>query len=473
MTQARSLSSLILTLCFVTISLATTSCGKKNDASSSANAPGGSKVSAAALPTAQLKEALQAVPPNAVGVASVAFPMSLSEMSTGFGFLPFDPALAKEMQTALIEHSQDQLGINASGVRSIVAFVAGVDNPSGAAIFLPVEGTLKGEERTEDKVRYVLIQPDGSVVAAQMGKMLIVGQMDAVKAALASAKGGDSLAKTDTHFSKSARDHVTSSYFSVTADLSKMPLPEIPATNGLTLAGIQFGGDGIHLAIHGNDDTLELLASMAKAGLLMATNLAKENMNKTKDNFTEGTAGIMGYYMAKNLGTMLEPTIKGEQMTLDFPFEGGGSAPLIFVAVSGVLAAVAIPAFMKYIKKSKTAEANQFLKKLSDAARMTLADGGGLPASVGPTPPIGACCGQSDKCMPDAQLWAHPSWQALNFAMKDPHYFSYEFVNKGTSYEVKAYGDLDCDGVYSTFVLPGGPDLGYEAQTIYKENELE
>ena len=42
---------------------------------------------------------------------------------------------------------------------------------------------------------------------------------------------------------------------------------------------------------------------------------------------------------------------------------------MIVVAIIGILAAVAIPAFMKYIKKSKTAEANQFLKKMSDAAR--------------------------------------------------------------------------------------------------------
>ncbi|MCP4446679.1 MAG: prepilin-type N-terminal cleavage/methylation domain-containing protein, partial [Myxococcales bacterium] len=42
---------------------------------------------------------------------------------------------------------------------------------------------------------------------------------------------------------------------------------------------------------------------------------------------------------------------------------------MIVVAIIGILAAVAIPAFMKYMKKSKTAEANQFLKKMSDSAR--------------------------------------------------------------------------------------------------------
>jgi type IV pilus assembly protein PilA len=464
-----------LAFCFVATTFVAPGCKKKDDASS-ANAPRSGKVSsgsAAAIPSAQLKEALQAVPSNALAVASVAFPMSLGDMSTGFGFLPFDPALAKKLQTALIEHSQNHLGINASGVRSIVIFADGAGEPSGAAIFSPVEGTLEGEERTEDNVRYVLIRPDGSVVATQTGTMLIVGTRDAVKAALASAKGGDSLAKSDTAFAKSAKDQVPNSYFSVTADATKLPLPDLPMTKGLSHAGARFSGDGLHLALHGDNETLELLSTMAKGSLQVATNLAKDNMEKSQDDFFEGTAGIMGYYMTKNFGTILDPTIKGDVMTLDFPFEASGSAPMIFVAVTGVLAAVAIPAFMKYIKKSKASEANVFIKNISDRVQTLMATGGKMPASVGPTPPLGTCCAEGEKCMPDTQLWEHPTWKALDFAMLDPHRYSYEFVNKGSSYEIKAYGDLDCDGVYSTFVLPGGPDMGASGPTVYKENELE
>ena len=36
---------------------------------------------------------------------------------------------------------------------------------------------------------------------------------------------------------------------------------------------------------------------------------------------------------------------------------------MIVVAIIGILAAVAIPAFMKYIRKSKTTEARQMVKK--------------------------------------------------------------------------------------------------------------
>ena len=42
---------------------------------------------------------------------------------------------------------------------------------------------------------------------------------------------------------------------------------------------------------------------------------------------------------------------------------------MIVVAIIGILAAVAIPAFMKYIKKSKTTEAGEHVKKIADGAR--------------------------------------------------------------------------------------------------------
>jgi hypothetical protein len=65
---------------------------------------------------------------------------------------------------------------------------------------------------------------------------------------------------------------------------------------------------------------------------------------------------------------------------------------------------------------------------------------------------------QGGQCATDATLWNHPTWQALNFSIDDPHYYSYEYevVDGGEGYVVRAIGDLDCDGVVSTFELMGG-----------------
>ena len=79
---------------------------------------------------------------------------------------------------------------------------------------------------------------------------------------------------------------------------------------------------------------------------------------------------------------------------------------------------------------------------------------------IPPTPPLGTCCkNPKHRCDADPALWDTPAWRELRFAMEDPHRYSYAFRASGTgkaaTFTVDAYGDLDCDGVYSTFELFG------------------
>ena len=127
-----------------------------------------------------------------------------------------------------------------------------------------------------------------------------------------------------------------------------------------------------------------------------------------------------------------------------------------------VLAAIAIPAFMTYQRKAQTTEAEQLLRAIAMGARMhqEMAAPGGAPAleSVGPTPPAGSCCqGVNGKCAPDPALWDHPTWQALGFSIQDSHRYSYQYevTDGGKGFVARALGDLDCDGLFSTFELTG------------------
>lgn len=171
---------------------------------------------------------------------------------------------------------------------------------------------------------------------------------------------------------------------------------------------------------------------------------------------------------------------------------------MIVVAIIGILAAVAIPAFMKYMKKSKTAEANQFLKKMSDSARTyystpdftRAADVTSLtpaitakqfPASVALTPASGCCAvatSGNEKCAPSGGGWdTQETWKSLNFAMKDPHYFAYALDGAGTgaNYTARAQGNLDCDSAFSTYTLFGQVINGEveSAADVIKQNALE
>lgn len=159
--------------------------------------------------------------------------------------------------------------------------------------------------------------------------------------------------------------------------------------------------------------------------------------------------------------------------------------------MKGCLAAVVPEELKEYAAKSKGIEASSYLRKMSDGARTYYELGAltvdsadlsmvpkakSLPASVGPTPPKGECCKKGDRCIPQPEQWEDPSWKALDFAMQDPHYYSYEFVRgeDGKSFVASAYGDLDCDGEYSTFRINGAL-VGEEFQIteVQKTNPLE
>ena len=131
---------------------------------------------------------------------------------------------------------------------------------------------------------------------------------------------------------------------------------------------------------------------------------------------------------------------------------------MIVVAIIGVLAAVAIPAFVRYMRRSKTTEANVSLGNLTKGAAAyyqsehTTRTGGILSNRFPTTIP------RTPNAIPGAKQALTEDWgnfSALNFAMGDPHYFSYAFTAAGTetdsSYTAGAYGDLDGDGTYSTF----------------------
>lgn len=168
---------------------------------------------------------------------------------------------------------------------------------------------------------------------------------------------------------------------------------------------------------------------------------------------------------------------------------------MIVVAIIGILAAVAIPAFMKYIQKAKSTEARTLIKKIYDGARAYYMDHHrrenfqsadaevqfpSNPSSGTTAPLLGACCATGDKCMPDASLWTDQTWIVLQFSVDDPHYYSYQYTTPDVtqSYYARAFGDLDCDGVYSTFSMYGEINSNYSdgpagTAAIYREKMLE
>jgi type IV pilus assembly protein PilA len=172
---------------------------------------------------------------------------------------------------------------------------------------------------------------------------------------------------------------------------------------------------------------------------------------------------------------------------------------MVVVAIIGILAAVAIPAFMKNARKAKTAEAVTNVKKMYDGARSYYEEEMNARGQVTPIPkqfPIGnltaptavdTCCDDAsgtEKCDPANYIadWKDTGgvWNALKFSMDDPHYYHYTYVGSGTGtdsqFSARANGDLNCDGTLSTFELVGrvNSDRSVTGQAgMYRNRELE
>ena len=132
---------------------------------------------------------------------------------------------------------------------------------------------------------------------------------------------------------------------------------------------------------------------------------------------------------------------------------------MIVVVILGILAAVAIPAFTRYIKKSKTTEASRNIASIYTAETTYYAQSGERADSTGGLPaPQFLGTAASNSAAPSASRrtanWTG-NWTALGFATDTPVYFNYIVTAAGTAAgataTITANGDLDGNGIQSTF----------------------
>jgi type IV pilus assembly protein PilA len=165
---------------------------------------------------------------------------------------------------------------------------------------------------------------------------------------------------------------------------------------------------------------------------------------------------------------------------------------MIVVAIIGILAAVAIPAFMKYIRRSKTVEAATNIRLLfnSSAAYYVTdqVDSSGnpmphqFPATVGWSPSTDCGTQPGGKCNPasEASAWRNATWNALRFSVDDPFYYNYQYTSAGlegaSTCSIEARGDLDGDGTFSLFRRNGSISAENNVtggSGLYSENDIE
>jgi prepilin-type N-terminal cleavage/methylation domain-containing protein len=165
---------------------------------------------------------------------------------------------------------------------------------------------------------------------------------------------------------------------------------------------------------------------------------------------------------------------------------------MIVVAIIGILATIAIPAFSRYVKRARTAEAIGHLNKEwagtlsyyeTDHIVAGLARPKQFPGPIGAWADTSNECGclSGQRCIANNPIWSTDGvWLALSFSLPDAHHYmpGYSSTGQGTNAQFTAYtkGDLNCNGTLAEFYRNGsvgntGDLLGNYQPSV--RNELE
>jgi hypothetical protein len=128
-------------------------------------------------------------------------------------------------------------------------------------------------------------------------------------------------------------------------------------------------------------------------------------------------------------------------------------------AIVGSLLAVAVPAFVRNVHASRFAEPLDGVGRLAARAGV-LADASPQQSAYPESAPLTPATVPRASLVTDpAGTWDHPTWRLLDFSLQVPHAYAFEFQTKNgaevSTFSAIAHGDLDGDGVLSTFMLKG------------------
>lgn len=168
---------------------------------------------------------------------------------------------------------------------------------------------------------------------------------------------------------------------------------------------------------------------------------------------------------------------------------------MIVVAIIGILAAIAIPAFIGYVRRSKTSEVGNNLRNMfQGAASYYQREQWGSRGVVRTGTVASSSCTVPNAITDNAPSPAktalnfqneEPSFHAIGFSIADPVYYQYAIAGSDglcnhsraqNLYTFQAFGDLDGDGDTSLFELAAGSSDDNElmrAPGLYIANEVE
>lgn len=145
----------------------------------------------------------------------------------------------------------------------------------------------------------------------------------------------------------------------------------------------------------------------------------------------------------------------------------------IGLSLLGSVLAVAVPACLRDLHASHLAEATEGITRMAASAVAFKEAHGQFPKSAPLTPAVPPR-GMLREDPPGT--WDHPTWKALEFrATREgvPHAYCFQFDSDESGFRARAQGDLDGDGMLSTFELRGASNPPRALPGMFVDSELE
>jgi hypothetical protein len=235
-------------------------------------------------------------------------------------------------------------------------------------------------------------------------------------------------------------------FFGEGARLPPVPLSQLPDQARVAMQTMLLV-DEIGFGVRGEGDTVHLLFSVRTA-LGNPDAVIEKLLAITPEEVFGGTASAKAKQIAASAPT--------SPFAADFKAGIGGM--MIPTAVIGIIAAVAIPAYMQSAKKPRRIEADVQLERIGQGAKRYHEEHGAFPkGKVGPAPANRCCTYPGGRCN-EPGAWKKPIWQQLDMKIEEPHLHRYAYESDGKTFNAKAISDLDCDGIEVEWVLHGAAD---------------
>lgn len=454
-----TLSRTLTLICLSALAITMSQC-KKKPARNEAPAPQARNMK---LST---EAAFQSLPDGGDGYAVLQVDWVRKQLLTGVGaILPGAKMDGAATLREIKQVCQAHLGLDCTSFTWAAAYVSIKERAAGL-VLAGVPGSLKLNNLPKQTVAGVsAYKIAGKIFLVHHGAHLFAGNKAGLEALLAVSNGK----RSSFRASKSALHKLIASAAGagdlalVAGDLTMAPIPLKPQR--LLLSANAQGL--IRVVAQGDDQVLKQLKALALGQLRKGHSATLQALVKArqKKDFAETVIATLARDQLAALLRGLDLPVRGGEMTLELNLGKVSS----FLPLLGVMSAVAIPAFVRYMRRAKTSEAVQMLNKIERGAfryaSRSWPDSSGtpqpcqFPKSTNWTP-IGSACSSADgKYAPSDAAWNTPTWQALLFKLSDAHYYQYRFIStgkgNGATYTIQARGDLDCDGTYALFEISG------------------